>query len=76
MPLKVEILICCGLFVLIFADVAQAYLDPGTGSWLIQMLIAGAVGAAFAIKMFWYKIKAGFARLLGRGRQDDGDEQP
>ena len=76
MPLKTEILICSGLFVLIYADVAQAYLDPGTGSFLVQMLIAGAVGAVFVIKMFWYKIKAGIARLFGRGGQDGGDDKP
>ena len=76
MPFKVGILVCSGLFVLINANVAQAYLDPGTGSFLIQLLIAGAVGAAFAVKMFWYKIKTGFARLFGRGKQGDGDDQP
>jgi hypothetical protein len=36
---------------------AHAYLDPGTGSYVIQMLIAGLLGAAFAIKMYWLRIK-------------------
>ena len=29
---------------------AHAYLDPGTGSYATQVLIAGLAGAAFAIK--------------------------
>ena len=67
---------CSGLFVLIHADVAQAYLDPGTGSFLVQMLIAGLVGGAFAVKMFWYKITGGIARLFGHKKEDgDGGQQ-
>jgi len=39
-----------------------AYIDPGVGSVLIQCLIAGVVGAAFAVKLFWRNIKAFFSR--------------
>jgi hypothetical protein len=34
-----------------------AYLDPGTGSYMIQMAIAGAFAGAFAVKSFWSQIK-------------------
>jgi len=45
-------------------EVAFAYLDPGTGSMLIQGLI-GAVAAAFVVgRLYWYKIKTFFARML------------
>ena len=33
------------LSILIFAHEAHAYVDPGTGSYVFQMLIAGLVGA-------------------------------
>ena len=36
---------------------ADAYLDPGTGSYFIQMAIAVFVGGLFALKLFWSKIK-------------------
>ena len=36
---------------------AHAYLDPGTGSMIIQIVIAGTVGALFTIKTFWSQIK-------------------
>ncbi|GAP13785.1 hypothetical protein LARV_01540 [Longilinea arvoryzae] len=38
----------------------MAYLDPGSGSFLIQMLLAGGLGAAFLIKTYWRKIKGLF----------------
>jgi hypothetical protein len=35
-----------------------AYIDPGTGSFILQMLIAGAMGLLFAAKAYWQKITA------------------
>lgn len=37
--------------------VLLAYLDPGSGSFIIQMLLAGGLGLAFLIKTYWRKIK-------------------
>lgn len=34
-----------------------AYLDPGTGSFIIQMLIATLLGLSFLFKAFWRKVK-------------------
>ena len=45
---------------------AHAYLDPGSGSYLLQMLIAGLLGAAFAIKMYWRKIVGFFKGLFSK----------
>ena len=36
------------------------YVDPGSGSYLIQMLIAAILGALFYFKNIWWKIKAFF----------------
>ena len=33
-----------------------AYLDPGTGSMLVQLLVGGLAAAAVAIKLYWYRI--------------------
>jgi len=38
------------------------YLDPGSGSFLIQLLIGGLVSVGFGIRMFWGRIKALFTR--------------
>jgi hypothetical protein len=34
-----------------------AYLDPGSGSFLIQLLIGVGVGSLFLIKGYWSKIR-------------------
>ena len=52
----------------------QAYLDPGSGSFLIQLLIAGLVGAGFLIKAYWKKIKGLFSRSDTK-KEDDTDIQ-
>jgi len=33
------------------------YLDPGSGSYLIQLLLAGALGGLFMVKTYWQQIK-------------------
>jgi hypothetical protein len=43
-----------------FSANAAAYLDPGTGSILIQGAIAGIAAGAFTMRMYWYKVKAFF----------------
>jgi hypothetical protein len=53
----------------------MAYLDPGSGSFLIQILIALFLGSAFAIRTFWGRIKNFFLRLLGREVIEDDDEE-
>ncbi|EKD81946.1 MAG: hypothetical protein ACD_39C01555G0003 [uncultured bacterium] len=45
---------------------AQAYLDPGTFSFVIQTLIAALVGALFVLKSYWISIKSWFS---GTGNQ-------
>ena len=32
------------------------YIDPGTGSIILQALVASVVGAAIAVKLFWHRI--------------------
>ncbi len=47
----------------------HAYIDPGTGSLIIQVLIASFVGGLFLIKVFWRKIQAFFGNLFARVRK-------
>ena len=37
---------------------ANAYLNPGTGSMILQALIAGLAVVAVTIKLYWYKLRA------------------
>ena len=54
-----------GMLTLTMAPAAFAYLDPGTGSVVLQMVIAGALGAMFYIKTAWAGTKAYLSRLFG-----------
>ena len=49
-----------------YSQSASAYLDPGAGSLMIQMFIAGVMGALFTIKLYWFQLRAYIDRLLGR----------
>ena len=35
---------------------AHAYLDPGTGSIILQVLLGGVAGLALACKLYWQKL--------------------
>lgn len=37
------------------------YLDPGSGSFILQLLLGVLLGAGVAIKIYWAKIKTFFA---------------
>ena len=41
---------------------AYAYLDPGTGSYIIQILAAGLLGALFMLKVYWGRIVGFFSK--------------
>lgn len=45
---------------------AHAYLDLGSGSYLLQLLLAGTVGLLYAAKSYWREIKARLCRFLGK----------
>ncbi len=45
------------LAVLGAAAPAHAYLDPGTGSMMLQVLLGGIVGALAIVRLYWYRIK-------------------
>lgn len=47
-----------------------AYLDPGTGSMLLQMLLGGVAGLIVAIKMFGKRI-LGIFTFWKRDKQTD-----
>ena len=55
-PLFTILLLSRGFFV---SD-AYAYLDPGTGSVILQALIGVIAGVLIALKIYWYKLKEKF----------------
>lgn len=69
----ITILVALVLACLAFPCPAYAYLDPGTGSYILQLILAALLGAAFAVKLFWKDVKAFFGKLFSR--QEDHEEE-
>ena len=47
------------------------YLDPGSGSFLIQLLIAALLGLGVAVRASWGKIKGWFGIKSKTEKDDD-----
>lgn len=52
---------------------AQAYIDPGTGSLILQGLVAAVAGVAVAAGVYWNRIKAFFRRRGKSPNSPDND---
>jgi hypothetical protein len=61
---KLQTFLMITVMVVLLSPTCYAYLDAGTGSIILQALIAGIVGSLFAIKIFWQKIKAFFKKIF------------
>ena len=49
------------------ASQAQAYLDPGSGSMLLQVILGGIAAVGVALKLYWHRLKA----ALGFGKKPE-----
>ncbi len=54
-------------FTAILPNAAHAYLDPGTGSMIIQIIVASVAAIGIALKSFWAQIKMFFVK----GKKED-----
>ena len=62
------------LLMIAFAQPAHAYIDPGSGSYLIQAILAGLLGILYFFKGIRTWIMSFFARLLGKGTDETSEE--
>ena len=60
------------VLMLISTDSAFAYLDPGTGSMLLQVILGGMAAVGVALKLYWHKIRV----AMGLGRKADDRDEP
>ncbi|MCK4785238.1 MAG: hypothetical protein KAV87_15925 [Desulfobacteraceae bacterium] len=51
---------------MLFVKPAYAYLDPGTGSMLLQALIAGVT---IFIGVFWRRLRSSFSRFFRKKKK-------
>lgn len=50
------------VWAIVFGRLILSYLDPGTGSFIIQLLIGGLLSSLFLVKVFWKRITSVFKR--------------
>jgi hypothetical protein len=70
---KSKLLLLLASLALLTPTNAWAYLDPGTGSYVLQLIVAGLLGALFTVKTFWARIVAVFRRSNGRRPTGPGE---
>lgn len=63
--------LCCALIIfdLLAPGPAQAYIDPGVGSMLLQALAAGAI----SLLVFWRGLRRKIAAFFAKKDQRDSD---
>jgi hypothetical protein len=69
--------ICAGVVLCLCAIAptdAWAYLDPGTGTFALQGLIAGVAGSVISIRTYWRRIGGLFRR--SRASSESWPERP
>ena len=59
-------LVFCFLLTALYAAPAWAYIDPGTGSMIVQSIIGAAVTAMVALGFYWNKVKTFLFRNRAR----------
>ena len=47
--------------------IAHAYLDPGSGSMLLPLLLGGVTGVVVIFKLYWQRVKGVFNRSDSNG---------
>lgn len=55
--------------------IAYAYLDPGSGSYIFQVLIAMLLGAIFTLKAYWQRLKIWLASILSKSSSDKDNQE-
>jgi len=50
----------------------HGYMDPGSGSLLVQILLGGAAGLAVMVRLMWHRIGS----VLGIAKKDHEEQGP
>ena len=64
------ILLFC-LYIMINPTIAYAYLDPGTGSIILQAIIGFIAASITAISVYWIKFKSIISRIFLRKKKKE-----
>lgn len=68
---KVAVLLSVLWLLLFSTSSAYAYLDPGSGSMVLQALLGGVAGVAVMVKLFWHNIRGALRFGKKNVKEDD-----
>jgi hypothetical protein len=60
-----------GLLLVLLIEPAMAYLDPGTGSMLLQLILGGMAAVGVALKLYWHRIRLAIGLDKKKGTDED-----
>jgi len=60
------------LALLLFANEAHAYIDPGTGSLILQLIAGAFLGSLMTVKIWWYRMTGFVSRIF---RMEDEESE-
>ena len=58
-----KILLFSIYFFLIYIKLAYSYLDPGSSSYILQLIVGALVGFFVTLKIYWLKFKNFFFKI-------------
>jgi hypothetical protein len=64
------------MLVILSVTPAHAYIDPGSGSMLLQLLLGGVAGLLLALKIFWRSILSFFHIKSADKKETPGKDKP
>ena len=62
--MNIKKLFCVVSLITLSSNPANAYLDPGTGSMILNLIVGAAAGALTFASVFWQKIKNFFKKVF------------
>ncbi|KKQ52969.1 hypothetical protein A2865_02010 [Candidatus Woesebacteria bacterium RIFCSPHIGHO2_01_FULL_39_17] len=63
------LILIMSVFLFVFPKSVYAYIDPGSGSYLTQVILGVIFGGLFMLKVYWRKIKNVFSK--GSSKKND-----
>lgn len=67
--MEMMLFILTAALLLTLTKTAYAYLDPGTGSYVFQVILAMILGALYTLKLYWGKIIMFLKGMFGKKEQ-------
>jgi hypothetical protein len=55
----------------VFPNFIYAYIDPGSGGYLSQVILAAVLSSVVMLKLYWKKIVSFFTKILPNKKQKD-----